>query len=69
MLLENMTVVSKNPSYYTSDIEAHALANLQTRIIPRDKLTLHEEVGEGAFGKVYKGELKLLFPNFAVCTN
>ena len=51
-----MTVLSKNPSYYTSEIEALALSNLQTRIIPRDKLILHEEVGEGAFGKVFKGE-------------
>ena len=50
-------MVSKNPNYYTGEIEAHALANLQTRVISRDKLSLHEEVGEGAFGKVYKGEL------------
>ena len=56
-LLENLTVVSKNPSYYPSEVEALALTTLQTRIIPRDKLILHEEVGEGAFGKVFKGEL------------
>ena len=52
-------MVSKNPNYYTGEIEAHALANLQTRVISRDKLILHEEVGEGAFGKVYRGELNL----------
>ena len=52
-------MVSKNPNYYTGEIEAHALANLQTRVISRDKLILHEEVGEGAFGKVYRGEFNL----------
>ena len=52
-------MVSKNPNYYTGEIEAHALANLQTRVISRDKLILYEEVGEGAFGKVYRGELNL----------
>ncbi len=50
-----MTVVSKNPNYYTPDLEASSLANLKTRIIPCEKLKLLDEIGEGAFGKVYKG--------------
>ncbi len=54
--MDNMTVISKNPNYVGSELAPFALANLQTRIIPRGKLTLHEEVGEGAFGKVFKGE-------------
>ena len=55
MLLENMTVVSKNPNYYTSELEAMTLANLQTKAIPRDRIKLQEEIGEGAFGKVFRG--------------
>ncbi len=50
-----MTVVSKNPNYYTPDLEASSLANLKTRIIPCEKLKLLDEIGEGALGKVYKG--------------
>jgi len=57
MLLENLSVVSKNPNYYTPDLEASSLANLRTKVIGRDRLKLCEEVGEGAFGKVYKGEV------------
>ena len=56
MLLENLTVISKNPNYYTPDLEASSLACLRTKVIGRDRLKLCEEVGEGAFGKVYKGK-------------
>ena len=56
VLLEGLvTVGSKNPNYYTPDLEASSLANLKTRIIPCEKLKLLDEIGEGAFGKVYKG--------------
>ena len=57
VLLEGLvTIVSKNPNYYSPDLTACPLANLKTRIIPREELKLLEEIGEGAFGKVYKGE-------------
>ncbi len=51
--------MSKNPHYYSPDVTAGSLASLRTRIIPRDELKLLEEIGEGAFGKVYKGEWEL----------
>ena len=57
MLLDNMTVVSKNPNYYMPALEAASLANLRTKVLPRENLRLLEEVGEGAFGKVYRGQL------------
>ncbi len=45
-------MLSKNPNYLSSELEV----GLRTRVIPRDKLSLRKEVGEGAFGKVYRGE-------------
>ena len=58
VLLEDLvTIVSKNPNYYSPDLTTCSLANLKTKIIPRDELKLLEEIGEGAFGKVYKGKL------------
>ena len=57
VLLEGLvTIVSKNPNYYSPDLTTCSLANLKTKIIPREDLKLLEEIGEGAFGKVYKGE-------------
>lgn len=60
-MLDHLTVVSKNPNYYTPDLEAPSLANLRTKLIPREHLKLLEEIGEGAFGKVFKGENNLIF--------
>ncbi len=54
-LLENMTVVSKNPSYCTHDLDETLVAELNEKHIPYDKVKLLEEIGEGAFGKVFKG--------------
>ena len=58
MLLENMTVLSKNPSYYTEEFDVNFLANLKDKLIPKDKIQLMQDIGEGAFGKVYKGMYK-----------
>ena len=55
LLLEHMTVLSKNPNYYTPDIDGALLASIPASQIPRDRLRLLDEIGEGAFGKVYKG--------------
>ena len=55
MLLDNMTVISKNPSYYTAHDETF-LSNVREKLIPKDSIQLMEEIGEGAFGKVFKGE-------------
>ena len=54
-LLENMTVISKNPAYYTHALDQVLLKELSQKLIAQDKLHLLEEIGEGAFGKVFKG--------------
>ena len=54
-LLENMTVISKNPAYYTHGLDQVLLNELSQKLIAQDKLHLLEEIGEGAFGKVFKG--------------
>ena len=54
-LLENMTVITKNPAYYTHALDLGLLKALSQKLIAQDKLHLLEEIGEGAFGKVYKG--------------
>ena len=54
-LLENMTVISKNPAYYTHALDQVLLKELGQKLIAQDKLHLLEEIGEGAFGKVFKG--------------
>ncbi len=49
-----MTVVSKNPSYCTHELDEALVAELNDKHIPHDKVKLLEEIG-GAFGKVFKG--------------
>lgn len=60
LLLEHMPIISRNHAYFTAPdvVDAVILASLHARHISRDLLTFHEEIGEGAFGKVYKGELR-----------
>ena len=53
-LLENMTVISKNPAYYTHALDQVLLKELSQKLIAQDKLHLLDEIGEGAFGKVFK---------------
>ena len=67
MLLDNMTVVSKNPNYYTSELEAMTLAHLQTKAIPKDRIKLQEEIGEGAFGKVFRGRCSIVGELTIIC--
>ena len=55
LLLDHMTVLSKNPHYYSSSPTADDLDTIDIKRIPRDTLQIREEIGEGAFGKVYKG--------------
>ncbi len=57
LLLEHMPNISRNHAYFTAPDAADAvmLASQHARHIARDMLTFHEEIGEGAFGKVYKG--------------
>ena len=54
-LLENMTVVGKNPIYLGIDVNSVQLKGIQTTYIPQGSLKLMDVIGEGAFGKVYKG--------------
>ncbi|KAK2142276.1 hypothetical protein LSH36_978g00013 [Paralvinella palmiformis] len=58
-LLENMTVVSKNPTYCPHEMDDGLLTEMREKHVPRDKIRLLEEIGEGAFGKVFKGEMQL----------
>ena len=51
-----MTVLSKNPNYFASSISDEGLDSINTKHIPRESLQIMEEIGEGAFGKVYKGK-------------
>lgn len=58
LLLEHMSIISRNHAYFTAPTDvtdAVFLASLHARQISRDTLACHEEIGEGAFGKVYKG--------------
>lgn len=55
LTLDQLAVVGKNPVYFPSDFDQSFYAGLAVLRIPRDCLTLLEEIGQGAFGKVYKG--------------
>ena len=55
LLLEHMSVLSKNPTYFTSDMDRALMASIHVKLIPRESVRLCEEIGEGAFGKVFKG--------------
>ena len=55
VLLNKMRVLSKNPHYYSSELDSSFVNSLETMEICPDKLKLLEDIGEGAFGKVFKG--------------
>ena len=49
-------VVGKNHNYALYDDLSAKLKQINVAEIPRSSLRLMEEIGQGAFGKVYKGE-------------
>ncbi|NP_001191591.1 Trk-like receptor tyrosine kinase [Aplysia californica] len=56
LLLERMNNINKNPTYFSpsgASARRHAVQE-----VPADCLTLIEVVGEGAFGQVFRGELR-----------
>ncbi|XP_064647151.1 BDNF/NT-3 growth factors receptor-like isoform X2 [Lineus longissimus] len=57
MLLDSMSLVNKNPTYYSPHPEV-VITKFHVKEIPSEKLALLEEIGEGAFGQVFKGELQ-----------
>lgn len=59
-MLDRLMVVSGNEAYYTRDILVVGgggdEVDARTKRIPIDHLRLEKEIGEGTFGKVYKGK-------------
>uniref|UniRef100_T1IN36 Protein kinase domain-containing protein n=1 Tax=Strigamia maritima TaxID=126957 RepID=T1IN36_STRMM len=49
---------ASNPNYYSSSHDGNLINILRNLEIARDKISFIHELGEGCFGKVYKGELK-----------
>ncbi|XP_074603859.1 tyrosine-protein kinase transmembrane receptor Ror-like isoform X2 [Brevipalpus obovatus] len=47
-----------NPNYYSSSPDSSLKKVLQDIEIPSDKVVFMEEIGEGCFGRVYKGEYR-----------
>ena len=66
LLLDHMNVLSKNPNYFETSASDDGLDNINTKLIPRESLQIMEEIGEGAFGKVYKGK-HLILCNIIYC--
>ena len=54
-LLDGLSVINKNPSYFTALDEITKGKQLQIKDIPKEQIQIYEVVGEGAFGQVYKG--------------
>lgn len=54
-IFDRLTIVTSNEAYYSRDLDESVLVNVQTKLIPIDDLKLEKEIGEGTFGKVYKG--------------
>ena len=61
ILLQNMTVLSTNVAYDSFDAQAtpqwvaKVFAGGDTCLLEQESLCLEEEIGEGAFGKVFRG--------------
>ncbi len=51
----NNQLFTNNPNYYSSSPDAAVLKALGRFEIEREKLTFVDEIGEGCFGKVYRG--------------
>jgi len=60
-LLQRMTVFTTNPDYESCDQQtthnwmAKVFSSDDTCLLEYESLTLEEEIGEGAFGKVFRG--------------
>jgi hypothetical protein len=57
------------PNRYTPNPQYSACAAPDTILVPqlsRDKLCFLQEIGEGCFGKVYKGKDQLLAPKLRI---
>ncbi|XP_074663017.1 BDNF/NT-3 growth factors receptor-like [Tubulanus polymorphus] len=56
LLLDSMSLVNKNPTYYAPHPEL-VITKYSDKEIPPETLVLMEEIGEGAFGQVFRGDL------------
>jgi len=76
-----MTVLSTNPDYHNNEqqttnqwVDKVFAADGLACLLKPELLDLEDEIGEGAFGKVYKGSLCMLTAcipksEFALCTS
>ena len=69
-----MTVLSTNVAYDSFDAQtapqwvAKVFAGGDTCLLEQESLSLEEEIGEGAFGKVFRG-LCIIFCNYCRANN
>ena len=49
---------ASNPNYYAQGPDPLPLQALHVTIIDHSQIKFHGELGEGCFGKVYKGEYR-----------
>lgn len=57
-LIDRMNIIHKNPTYFNSFIDGMNDKKFFVNCISLDKVKILENVGEGAFGQVFKGEVK-----------
>ncbi|CAD5121139.1 DgyrCDS9675 [Dimorphilus gyrociliatus] len=57
-LLDQMSVVSKNPNYMREMLGFYLPPHLAKKKIMEDRLDIFNCIGEGAFGRVFKGYLR-----------
>lgn len=55
-LLDQMSVVSKNPNYTREMLGFYLPPHLVKKKIMEDRLDIFNCIGEGAFGRVFKGQ-------------
>ena len=60
-VFDRLTMVTDNQTYFSVGYARSLMAGVRTTIISPDKLELKGEIGEGAFGKVYRGVCVTLY--------